>query len=477
MKTLILHLKGNSMQKSTIFIDFDNIYITLSNINPELATHFACNPSVWMKILEEPESGEKRKFLVRRCYLNPDAFGKFRKNFTVAAFDVIDCPAITAQGKTTTDMQIAIDVLDKLNHTTRFDEFVLLSADADFTPLLKRLREYDRRTSIVFAGSASATYKASADCVLEIHEILNKSNPNQSSSSNIAVDNSVNQEILEKIRNMETSDDYILSFLLNTIINSGKPVPCSTVLDSLKKEFPSKANNWFGHGKAAKFFEEIDIESAGILYDKKSPGLLSLSEKHEFRTPIESDLTEEKIKNEIGEDVFNVAKRICNIVFVKLLNTSEYLTLLTFISNMMTRHPLLEKDSLSKYREYVHEFALSEEIKISKKCIFRMFYFIYFDREKSINEPTADGLIASYAAGLKYQCAQHNWNMTDEELSLVHRWLGFGKYDEQSESLNKKSISFLDQMELKEKMEQELHAAKMATPPAPENQLPTDGMI
>jgi uncharacterized LabA/DUF88 family protein len=52
---------------------------------------------------------------------------------------VIDCPPLTSQNKNGADIRMVMDILDALNHQTRFNEFILLSSDADFTPLLTRL--------------------------------------------------------------------------------------------------------------------------------------------------------------------------------------------------------------------------------------------------------------------------------------------------------------------------------------------------
>ena len=58
-------------------------------------------------------------------------------------------------------------------HPTHFEEFMLFSADSDFTPVLQKLREYDRRTScVVLAGMTSGALRASADEILQLTELL-----------------------------------------------------------------------------------------------------------------------------------------------------------------------------------------------------------------------------------------------------------------------------------------------------------------
>jgi hypothetical protein len=104
--------------------------------------------------------------LVRRCYLNPSAFAQFRPYFVCSGFQVVDCPSYTASGKNGADIQMVMDVLDTLEHKTYFDEFILLSGDSDFTPLLYRLRAHDRRTVVLPLGMSATAYRSAADVVL-----------------------------------------------------------------------------------------------------------------------------------------------------------------------------------------------------------------------------------------------------------------------------------------------------------------------
>ena len=57
----------------------------------------------------------RRRILIRRCYLNPQSFSNFRPYFIRSAFEVVDCPPLTARGKTSTDIHLVMDVLDTLN--------------------------------------------------------------------------------------------------------------------------------------------------------------------------------------------------------------------------------------------------------------------------------------------------------------------------------------------------------------------------
>ena len=163
---------GPRRVKTALYVDFDNIYIGLRQLNPVAAKRFATNPSLWLGWIERgmPTGGDApghaRSVLMRRCYLNPRTFADYRDNFTRTAFTVVDCPSLTGTGKNSTDIHIVMDVLDTLYRFTHFEEFVLLSGDSDFTPVLLRLRAFDRRTSILTIGTPPSAYAAASDVVL-----------------------------------------------------------------------------------------------------------------------------------------------------------------------------------------------------------------------------------------------------------------------------------------------------------------------
>jgi NYN domain len=170
---------------SAVFVDYDNIYLSLKRKSEEAARRLAKDAASWVR---EIESGRlitptnslfaetKRRIVMNRCYGNPvprrnshdnstdmNSFPFVRHHFLRAGFEVIDCPPLTAQLKNSADIRMVMDVRDYLTHETYFDEFIILSGDADFTPVLHRLRAHARRT-IIFANDYTATpYTAISD--------------------------------------------------------------------------------------------------------------------------------------------------------------------------------------------------------------------------------------------------------------------------------------------------------------------------
>lgn len=159
---------------TALFVDFDNIYLSLETQDLNAAQAFATNPDRWLAWLEHelPLPGPDgfaatRRSLIRRTYLNPQTFGHYRPYFIRSAFEVIDCPPLTRQGKTSTDIYMVMDILDAIHNGTYIDEFLILSSDADFTPVLLRLRKHARYSAVLSVGYVSPAYKAACDFLID----------------------------------------------------------------------------------------------------------------------------------------------------------------------------------------------------------------------------------------------------------------------------------------------------------------------
>jgi len=172
--------------RAALYVDFDNVFSGLLDLHPPSAMAFAENPGEWVRRLTDEHTVDgPRRWLVLRCYMNsggaarhplPDharvPFGPFRRTFAKAGFEVVDCPPLTPQKKNAADIKLAIDVVEALHGEVRYDEFVIASADADFSPLLQRLRSADRRTTLLSTFDAVEALTVLADRVIDARQTL-----------------------------------------------------------------------------------------------------------------------------------------------------------------------------------------------------------------------------------------------------------------------------------------------------------------
>jgi hypothetical protein len=222
--------------RSALFVDFDNIYLGLQNEDPRAAEQFATHPGRWLRWLQDDlpnESRAGRKILSRRCYLNPSQFSRFRPYFIRSAFEVVDCPPLTRGGKTSADIQMVMDIMDALGHVTRFEEFIILSGDADFTPVLLRLSRHDRRSVVLAAGPASAAYKAACDVLIDQDTFLEEAiGIGEGSQARPGADSELLQRIAAKVHERTSAAGELVA----------------TDLPSIFREFAefTPDSNWLG---------------------------------------------------------------------------------------------------------------------------------------------------------------------------------------------------------------------------------------
>lgn len=268
--------------KSALFVDFDNVFTQLRALQPAAAERFARQPIEWIRWLiesleipEPHEPGARRRILVRRCYLNPNWYQTFRHAFLRAGFEIVDCPPVTSQGKTSTDIHMVLDIIELLQHETRYDEFIVLSADADFTPVLRKLRRYDRRTSVLAIGFPSAAYQASADLLIDERLFVEQalglaSEPDEPpelrplpappvTMQTVAAD--TNEQPVPPSRPATPEElAQIAERIEAAVAQSAVPVSAGQLASRLRQAFGPVLEQWNGQGSFKAFFRSLGLD-------------------------------------------------------------------------------------------------------------------------------------------------------------------------------------------------------------------------
>lgn len=237
---------------STVFVDYDNIYLSLKRKNDEAAKRFSKDAALWLREIASgrliTSSGtytprRERRIVMTRCYGNPvprknahdnstdmNSFPFIRHHFLKSGFEVIDCPPLTAQLKNSADIKIVMDITDILQHDTYFDEVIIISGDADFTPLLHRLRAHARRT-VVFANDYTAQpYTAISDGEVResdlISLLIEGRLPSEDADAAIAALDQV-----PSLVDIESVRRSIVSEVITTVRSAPQPVPLEALAD------------------------------------------------------------------------------------------------------------------------------------------------------------------------------------------------------------------------------------------------------
>ncbi|GAA4873429.1 NYN domain-containing protein [Serinicoccus chungangensis] len=274
---------------SALFIDFDNFFSGLLAADPAAALDVVTKPSMWLNRLTRDDGGEPaRRWLVLRCYVNPAGsvshptkanerlyFSTFRPYFTQAGIEMVDCPPLTKRAKNGADIRITVDVMTALRGETRYDEFVIASSDADFTPLLQVLRAHDRRVTVISTGNSTAAYEALADHLLDEQDVIELTQPGGEQLSSERVMETVpdpspaaGDEVWE-----ESEYEKFASIVRSHYVEADAPINLATLSMRLRAELGdvTTRTGWFGaggFGKALRSLELPNVEfSQHVLFD------------------------------------------------------------------------------------------------------------------------------------------------------------------------------------------------------------------
>ncbi len=268
----IMKVQSTGPTLSVVFVDYDNIYLSLKRKNEEAARRFAKDAGGWLRGIETGRlitatQGANlegpRRIVLNRCYGNPsprrnpsdnstdmNSFPFVRHHFLRSGFEVVDCPPLTAQLKNSADIKMVMDVLDFLKHQTYFDEFVLLSGDADFTPVLHRLRAHARRT-VVYANDHTATpYTAISDGEVRESDLISLL-----MDGRVVTGQDQPAQLLERDQpstaQLEQVAGKIIAEVASTVQAANQPVPLEALADRAVRALGHDrtiGTNWAGAG-------------------------------------------------------------------------------------------------------------------------------------------------------------------------------------------------------------------------------------
>lgn len=248
---------------SGIFLDFDNVFSSLFKQKREAAKEFATDPARWLGAFQGMKGSEAEEtshnFVIRRCYMNPvgrvgnsESFSNFRQSFVRDGWEVIDTPPLTNQGKTSADTHIVMDVLDSVTYYPHVDEYVIMAADADYTPLIIRLRKHMKTTVVYAAMQTSVAYRAACDSIIDERSMLEIL---EQEDDEVITANAVSSGVPSDQASPDKVADAITRYFAES--EKGHKVNVSTLGHVLMKQFPGISNGWLGHSSLSQLLKKV----------------------------------------------------------------------------------------------------------------------------------------------------------------------------------------------------------------------------
>ena len=88
---------------------------------------------------------EKGRIVYKRAYCDWSNYREDVRDFHMNGVELVDIPRSKASGKNSADIHMVIDALDLCYSKDHIDCFALLTGDSDFSPLVSKLKENDKR--------------------------------------------------------------------------------------------------------------------------------------------------------------------------------------------------------------------------------------------------------------------------------------------------------------------------------------------
>ena len=117
-----------------LFIDFDNVALGARDARQRFD----------IKILMQRVL-EKGKVIVKKAYADWHYYKEHMSPLHEAAIELIEIPMPRISGKNSADIKLVVDAMDLCYSKDHIDTFVIVSGDSDFSPLVSKLRENNKR--------------------------------------------------------------------------------------------------------------------------------------------------------------------------------------------------------------------------------------------------------------------------------------------------------------------------------------------
>ena len=227
-----------------VFVDFENLAIGVREMR---AGTFQIQ-LVLKRLLE------KGRLVYKRAYCDWSHYRDAVREFHSQGIELIDIPQSKMSGKNSADIRMVVDALDLCYSKQHIDAFALISGDSDFSPLVSKLKENNKR--VIGCGVKSSTSDlliANCDEFIYYDDLIRVAGKSQTVVKKVAKGpddktGEAMERLLEVIRSLEQDYDPIWGSLLK---------------QAVRRVFPGFNEGYYGYRSFSDLLE--DMEDSGLI--------------------------------------------------------------------------------------------------------------------------------------------------------------------------------------------------------------------
>src|SRR5450432_1357895 len=253
-----------------VFLDLENI---------ALGAHDAQFPAFDIrKVIERLLL--KGHIVVKKAYCDFDRYKTFKRGLHEAAFELIEIPHVRQSGKNSADIRMVVDALDLCYTKSHVDTFVIISGDSDFSPLVSKLRENNKKViGVGVKNSTSDLLIANCDEFIYYDDLARETAKKQSRKKPVpkTVAGAVAKTLPQK---EDDKKQKALDIVMETIEaltaerGEDEKIWGSMVKQSVKRRNPGFNEAFYGFRSFGKLLDEAEAKKLVKLeHDEKSGGV------------------------------------------------------------------------------------------------------------------------------------------------------------------------------------------------------------
>ncbi len=207
---------------------------------------------------------EKGRIVYKRAYCDWGQYRTYVKDFHAKGVEMIDIPQTRQSGKNSADIHMVVDALDLCYAKQHIDIFALLSGDSDFSPLVSKLKENNKR--VIGCGIKSSTsdlLRAGCDEFIYYDDLARTARKTKGRGERTDRKAEALDRLVQIVESMTGDYDQIWG---------------SMVKQTIKRVYPGFNESYYGYGSFSEMLK--DCESRGLIrleYDKNRGNYLVAS--------------------------------------------------------------------------------------------------------------------------------------------------------------------------------------------------------
>ncbi len=198
---------------------------------------------------------DKGRILVNRSYGDWGRFAKFKQRLLEQGVTMVELTSYRGQDKNRADIALVVDAMEIAFTRDYIDTFVLMSGDSDFTPVVMRLKELDKRViGIGTRGSSSRLLVDSCDEFIFYESLIKQSKKDDQQA---APESAHHEEESESKNTLSKSEAFELLVETLSGIQKDEPGPVlgGLIKQSMLRKEPSFDETEYGYAGFARFLE------------------------------------------------------------------------------------------------------------------------------------------------------------------------------------------------------------------------------